>query len=294
VIAGLRFFWGEAVQWLHGPADLVADGTPAERARFFNGLAWIAFFSSRLPESREAARRAEREAASAGDGWEKSYSLAMQAWGAALEGDARAARVLSPRAIRLAEETREPWLLALAHLPLVFASMREGDPAAARAEAGRVEANALRAGDIFLIRFAQTYVGFTHYLAGDLAAARRTFHPLAASLREISSLRAKAPMLEIAGLLAYEDSRPELAARLLGAADRLRELTGAPQLQPWHAPHERALASARRALGDVAFARAWHAGRRADADSALDLALEVLAIAPSEADHRSVANARLH
>jgi hypothetical protein len=65
------------------------------------------------------------------------------------------------------------------------------------------------------------------------------------------------------------------AARLWGAAARLREDIGAP-LPPNERPrYDRRVAAARAALGDdTAFARAWHEGGALTLEHAIELALE--------------------
>ena len=67
---------------------------------------------------------------------------------------------------------------------------------------------------------------------------------------------------------------PERAARLLGAAETIREAIGA-LLPPAERPvHAAATLASRQALGEPAFAVAWSAGQQLDVDTAVSLVLD--------------------
>jgi tetratricopeptide (TPR) repeat protein len=63
------------------------------------------------------------------------------------------------------------------------------------------------------------------------------------------------------GSAAALDEAPERAARVWGAAERLRQAIGCRPAPAARATYERAMASARAQLGEEAFAAAWAAGR---------------------------------
>jgi hypothetical protein len=71
------------------------------------------------------------------------------------------------------------------------------------------------------------------------------------------------------GMLAADGTRPEAAARLLGAAESLREVGGLA-LEPAHRrKYERSVARAQADLGAAAFAAAWAAGRALPLEQAI-------------------------
>lgn len=82
------------------------------------------------------------------------------------------------------------------------------------------------------------------------------------------SLEGLAPVIAAAGSTMR-------AARIWGAAERLREDNGAP-LPPNQRPvYERLVTAARAALGDdAAFDRAWQEGRALPLEQAIELAME--------------------
>jgi hypothetical protein len=59
------------------------------------------------------------------------------------------------------------------------------------------------------------------------------------------------------------------AARILGAADGLREAIGAPRPRDIQATHEETVAGLKARLGDAAYRSAWSAGRAASLDDVL-------------------------
>jgi predicted ATPase len=78
---------------------------------------------------------------------------------------------------------------------------------------------------------------------------------------------------EYLGYVADAAGRPERAARLWGAAETLREASGLIMDAFERDTHERALASARAALGEERFAAAWAAGRELPLEQAIADAL---------------------
>jgi non-specific serine/threonine protein kinase len=75
--------------------------------------------------------------------------------------------------------------------------------------------------------------------------------------------------------VAVAEGQPVRAARLFGAAHWLRETIGSPLVDALRRlPQGRAVANARTALGEDAFAAAWAEGRAMELDDAVALALE--------------------
>jgi hypothetical protein len=68
--------------------------------------------------------------------------------------------------------------------------------------------------------------------------------------------------------------RPGRRARLLGAAEALRESVHAPVPLPERSRHDRCVAAAHAALDEEAFARAWTEGRAMTLEQAVACALE--------------------
>jgi non-specific serine/threonine protein kinase len=108
---------------------------------------------------------------------------------------------------------------------------------------------------------------------GDLAGAQER---LAAALTQFHNLGDRAGIswcLASLGSAAALDQQPERAARLWGAAERLRAALGSRRAPAARATYDRAVALARTEIGEDAFAAAWAAGQALPLDSAIAEAL---------------------
>jgi DNA-binding CsgD family transcriptional regulator/tetratricopeptide (TPR) repeat protein len=88
--------------------------------------------------------------------------------------------------------------------------------------------------------------------------------------------------LSVEGLawVAATNRRPELAARLFGAADGLRERIGVSVEVGWTSDHERYLEQTRTMLDEPTFGAEWAAGRVLAPDEAIALALSTGGVEP--------------
>jgi non-specific serine/threonine protein kinase len=119
-------------------------------------------------------------------------------------------------------------------------------------------------------------LGALAHKQGDYAAAGALRRESLMIRRELGDRRGMAYSLEgLAETSVTVLGSSRRAARILGAAERLREQIGTP-LPPIELPqYDMKVASARAALGDdVAFDRAWQEGRALTLDEAIALALE--------------------
>jgi len=109
---------------------------------------------------------------------------------------------------------------------------------------------------------------------GDAAAAKAFLEEALGIAGELGDRLAIAAALEGVARVAAMSSTPERAARLWGAAAKLREDIGAPHVATEQAQHERRIASARAAQGDDAqFDAEWLEGRALSAEQAIGEAL---------------------
>ena len=108
---------------------------------------------------------------------------------------------------------------------------------------------------------------------GDAASATAHLTESLALRRELGERLGIAECLEGLATVAAGTGQPERAARLLGAAEALREAIGAP-LPPVDRPdHDDDDSATRAALGEAAFAAAWAAGRALTVEQAVAEAL---------------------
>ena len=111
----------------------------------------------------------------------------------------------------------------------------------------------------------------------DLDRARLRLREVFELAREVRAVQFLPNSLSAAAVVAGDAGRSAEVARLIGAADRLREDTGVRMAFRLLTPVvERAAETARSALGDDEYAAAYAMGRAAGLVGAVDLALEVL------------------
>ncbi len=115
---------------------------------------------------------------------------------------------------------------------------------------------------------------------GDFTGSLARFRESVELLGEQSDVRVIVDALEGLALAATAWQLPAPAARLLGAAEALRELhAGASLLPADRIAQERALAAIRLALDEAAIRAAWQAGRQLSIAEAIT---EILALTPTE------------
>jgi predicted ATPase/DNA-binding winged helix-turn-helix (wHTH) protein len=103
--------------------------------------------------------------------------------------------------------------------------------------------------DPFLLAFAGVQLSLQRFLADDFAGARVAALESLRDASELDNLRAVAGAFEICGYLALQENDARTSARLLGAAERLREITAAPLLANFSPANARAHSTVSAILG---------------------------------------------
>ncbi len=104
----------------------------------------------------------------------------------------------------------------------------------------------------FLYGFAQVNLGLQAYFLGNLDEAARAFDSALVLATSLRNLRMSAAALEGFGYVLHRQGQPELAARVLGNAQALRELTGVPMSAHWQLAHGQVWKALLQALGGKA------------------------------------------
>jgi non-specific serine/threonine protein kinase len=185
------------------------------------------------------------------------------------EGDLAGARALFEECLALWRASGDKFgiAVALANLGVVAAQRRD------YAEADSLQQQSLR-------RYRE--MGYALGIAGSLSnlgdLARGQGHlPQAAALyRESLTVYQKSgtpfninQVLESMAALAVAERQPEHAARLLGAAQALRDSVGLPVYTDLRAEHDQVIEAARGALGEAGFTAAWAEGEAMDLQQAI-------------------------
>jgi tetratricopeptide (TPR) repeat protein len=109
---------------------------------------------------------------------------------------------------------------------------------------------------------------------GALDEAEASFRETIRAWQHLGSRGAIANQLESFGFLAIARDDPQRAARLLAAAESLRERVGAAMLGPERVEYNRSLEQLRNAIDPAVLAAEWTAGRLMSMEEAITFAVE--------------------
>lgn len=231
-----------------------------------------------------------------GDRWGITTSLNLLGIVAYAQGEYEAARSLYEESLALSRELGEPTRIAASIQNLGVIAYRQGDYEAARALYEESLAIKRESGYDLGIAFSLHDLGKVACAQRDYGRARSLLEESLAMRRELGDRLGIAFSLEsLAEVACDEEGQPgasrsggafsELgladraaaggrAARLLGAAEALREAIGSPLFPSEQETHRRKVSRVRELLDASAFAAAWAEGRRMSVEDAVAMALE--------------------
>jgi DNA-binding CsgD family transcriptional regulator len=207
-----------------------------------------------------------------GDEWGTATTLIYLGNIAFFGAEYAAARLLLEEALGLCRKTGQTWgaAVALYSLGLALLSQRE-DYQAARAHLQESFDILKGLGDLRGLIRVEAGLGRFALDKHDLPMARVHWHEGLFLAQEVGDQWAVAHCIEGFAGLAVLEHQPEIAARLFGAADGLRERLYAGLPLAFQAWRDRELVLARSSLGELAFKAAFEKGRQLNLDQALAL-----------------------
>ena len=152
-------------------------------------------------------------------------------------------------------------MIGLCFLHRGMVALSQGDPSSARPHLEECLSICRELGDRRTIAKATYFLGDAFDGVRDHVTARTLYEESLSLSVELGDRWISAISLEGLARVAAATGQPEAAARLLGAADAVRDATGATRSAYFRPLHERNLAQARARLGADAFEAAWAAGR---------------------------------
>jgi tetratricopeptide (TPR) repeat protein len=188
------------------------------------------------------------------------------------QSDYGRAAALFEESLALSREHGHKWALGASLAGLGAVARHRGDDEAARSLCEQSLAVFKELEDKRGIARALTTLGWVAHAQGDDARARLCHEESLALWRELGETWGMAACLEGLAEVAGAQGHPQRAAQLFGAAERLRD--GTPMPPADRPERDRSVAAVRAALGEVAFAAAWAAGRAMSLDQAVVHALE--------------------
>ena len=242
-----------------------------ERGAALAQLAWLAMAAGE-DDARGLAEQSIELAQAAGDKLTESGALGTLAELAAAAGDYAESVRLYEGGLELRRAIGDRRLVANSLLSLGRVDLLQGeyDRATALLEEGLALARAVK--DTWSVSVVLANLGRVRLLRDDAAGARGFLLDGLRLARERNDRRVAAELVQGLAAVLARDGRQVDGARLVGAADALRETTGAA-LSPSEALiGERFLSPLRESLGEAAFDTERTGGRRLGIDEALELA----------------------
>ena len=136
-----------------------------------------------------------------------------------------------------------------------------------------------QSGDRFMVTVLYSDLGHIELFSGNLEEAEKIYRQTLPAWHEFNQTGAIAHQLESIGFLNRRLGQFERTARLLGAAEALREAVSS--IKMWHEIriYEREVAELRQQMSPDALEAAWAEGRKLTAEQAIDYALEIEPVA---------------
>ena len=242
----------------------------------------------------------------------RAWALFIRGFLAVLQGDPTVARPMLERAVAAGRQTRDGRLLSAALTMGSIAANMTGERVAGRrlldeaqqvtiplhdpeATLGLLQAQAFNGffegelptvkavssegvrlsretGDVYRLDMMLMNRGLSALLAGDLVESKPFFMEALQHAREIDDRVSQFYLLDVLGCHAASSGQPQLAARLLGAAETIRLGAGATPMQFLTPLLDQATAAAVAAIGLARFDAEFTAGRGLNRDDAFRLA----------------------
>jgi len=209
-----------------------------------------------------------------GDRWGIAVSLGNLGFAANTHGDYASARAMLEESLAIRRElgVRRGVAHSLHQLGLVVQAL--GDQASAREMYEESLAIDRELGNCRGVASMLSCLGKLEFENGDLVTARSHLSESLAIHRELGDRLEITYCLEIAAPLAASQGAYHHAARLWGAAERLREEAGTPRPPSELPKYRQHVADARATLVDDSFDAAWLEGRAMTMEQAVELAVQ--------------------
>jgi hypothetical protein len=269
--------WGSAArtgQWADRAVMLAREaGDPRTLAEALSAQTMVAVFSGQTKLVRDAYEEANRLARELGDWW----TVSMIEGGAALDdianGDFEGAEGRLRKATEAAERSGNPYTIAFVALSRGRISGYASRLPEARHWFGEAIAAYEQMNDRRFILVARSDLAHALRHGGAIDEAEAAYRDTLHEWQHLGSRGAIANQLESFGIIAITRKEGLRAARLMGAAESIRELAGTPMLEFERREYEAALVPLHELLDPPALESAWAEGRRLSIDQAIALAL---------------------
>lgn len=262
--------WTQGRAWFERALNAPGPVTPRWRARALCGAGFLASFQGDYARMAELASEGLALAREIGDSRRAGAASVLLGFAAYAKGDLEQAAEFAEESLRLSREAGDKWQTCAALHLLGRTVLLQGD--LERAFALQEECLGLmrEIGEEAGLGYALWGLGEARQRQGQADAARGFFAESLLHFQTVAERRGMAHALEGLAKVAVEAN---LAARLLGAAERLREEVGAAIEPADRIDRDHHAARIHEAMGDADFADAWASGQAMPLDKTIELAL---------------------
>jgi predicted ATPase/DNA-binding CsgD family transcriptional regulator len=264
--------WMEGGAWLERLLAVVDDPPTAARASALVGLSMLLWARRDFARARALLDLAEAIAREVGDAGALAYARLHQGYTAAFFGDFDLSMARGEECLGTCHAIPQEFSCNGALWLLAHSTLARGEDERARDLYERLFAKSQAERDD--ISIANAFVGqaILAERRGDLARALEDLAEAAATSLRFGDAMFLGLCLDHTGMAAAENGRPEPAARFFAAVATLHAsvgITPGPSIHADPVRHARATETARAALGDDGFARAWAVGTALSRDEAI-------------------------
>jgi tetratricopeptide (TPR) repeat protein len=204
-----------------------------------------------------------------------AYALSVWGYSALLQGDLNQAGKLSEESLQFSQEVGLEWNIADTLLIVGDIARIQGEYENASKLYDECDEIWQRLGHPRESGYLLCSRGWLARVQGDHEKATGFFKQGLRMWQEVGDKRWIAECLEGLAGMALDIGKTQLAAKLLGVAERIREEMNSP-LSPVDLPnHEQDVGMIRSALGEFTFIKAWEDGKALTIERAIEYALEV-------------------
>ncbi len=223
----------------------------------------------------EVARQALAYARESGDQFVLGLSLGVTGEYMLTTGeDPEQAHAYAREGIAILEKAGFKWYLALIMLGIGIAAKYRGDYQTARENLQKVLPLFQEMGDSQPVAMIRSEFAHMDRYEGRLDQAEAAYRQTLPAWQKLGQQAAVANQLETLAFIAIAHSQNERAARLLGAAEALREKIDIPMSHFEQVEYDRQVQTLRQSMEAGAFSELWSQGRHLGIDRAVQAALE--------------------
>jgi tetratricopeptide (TPR) repeat protein len=192
------------------------------------------------------------------------------------EHDITAARAYAEEGVRLVREVGNPFFTAIAIMGSGSQALAEGNYGEARARLEESEKLFYALGDKHMAFGVQSQRAHIERQLGNTTRAVQLYQQSILAWQELGHRVSLAHEFECLAFIACTQSQLQRAARLLGAAENIRESLNSPMMATERIEYDQNVSALRIQMGESYLQQAWSEGRATGLEQAIEYALEEL------------------